>query len=1693
MASVKLPENPVSLVLPSAQDNEQILIKKLALSKASPRAVSKIEKEGQFASEPVTGFRRVLDYSNNGTTAELRLEYITGSTAAEYWKTLHTLEEQVRFCLQITERLAQIHRQQVLHLNLNPDHILVSDSGEIFMISLGLATYAERKLFAREKELRTDADADYIAPEQTGRIQSDVDYTTDLYALGITFYNFFTGVLPFADKTGMAKIHAHIALLPPDPDTRCNMPKVLSKVIMKMIQKDVSSRYHSADGVANDLRRILEDIQAERAPADFEIGSNDSSGMLRFSDKLFGRREQIDKLMAAFHESVAGHKTLLLVYGNSGTGKSALVEQIYRPTINEGGIFLSGKFDPLKTDVPYFAFSQAFEGLMDIVQLKSRSELEIWKERLHASLNPIGRVLYDVVPGLAKLLPDQPPLPEINGFEAQLRFNYAMNNFLAVLGELCELMVIFIDDLQWSDPFSLQLIKNILTNEEVKNVLLIGAYRDNEVTTGHHFLKMKMEIEEAGIVPEEIQVQNLTQSDIQEFVDATLGHSETPLGNLSEIVYKKSQGNALFATQFVRSAFNNGMLRFNPEIKGWEWNEEAILEYNVEGDIVNLLLQTVNKLDVKTIELLKKASCVGNKFPLEILVKISAGALDDIYRELKPAIVSGLVIESRDRTMYFVHDRVQQALYSLTDDSEKAGLHLEIGRLMLRNTPEEQLWDSIFEIVNQFNFAGDLVTDEAERRRCCELNTLAGNRSQRATAYASALQYYETALGFVGERGWETDYSFTYNLYLQAAIAANQCNERDQFEALIKLLDSKAAEGLDKIKVAHVKIQHAIASSDHKEVIRQGLEILNYLGVRIKAKPSQIDVLLGFIRTNMRLRKFSEERIAALPRFEDEKLISAMSIMHHVSLAAYWIEPNMVPLIMFKLIEFTLKNGLGPKSPFAFVVFGYINIAYMNRMKRGLVMGELGNRLSEKLHYEDQICSLKQVYNTFISHWLHPLRDNLPDLEDGFRKGLETGDFEFSSITGQLIIYWQMYGGETLDTVLKRGELLSLQVAPLNQAIHIERIKLFRQSALNIVEGVSDFNVLKGEIFDETAVDFPQIPAFDIFWHNLNAQKKLQAIVFNRDEEAWEFSCKERAYMIPVKGSPTEILFYFYETMAIAGVFEKQSSKSQKKLLKTFRKNIKLIENLLQYSEENYRHRYELMKAELARITGAHDKAMLYYSNAIRYARENRVVQDEALAWERAGQYFLAAKQPEVATFYFSNAYKAYHRWGARAKQEQMLRKYEGYIRVDEPRKDSLNLDLDTVLKTINLISAELSSQKLLTGLMNLVVENAGAQNAYLIVRENDQLYIRASVTNSGEKIEVLQDIAYEQFENLSHSVINHVIRTDEIVVLGEALQVRPYANDPYIIESAARSIACLPLIYGQTGFAYLYLENNLVGGAFTEERVEILKVMTRQTAISLQNTMLFEETNRLNENLRINKKQLEEYNLNLERKVAERTQDLEQEKQKSDQLLLNILPSDIARELKEKGKADAQTYESVSVLFTDFKDFSKMAENMTASELVSEIDHCFRQFDEIVHKHNIEKIKTIGDSYMAVAGLPVKNRTHPRDAVLAALEIRDFIVELKKERMHGNKPLFDMRIGIHTGNVVAGIVGSKKFAYDIWGDTVNIASRMESHGAIGKVNISQTTYELLKDEPDLIFEHRGKVEAKGKGELDMYFVDRKP
>jgi class 3 adenylate cyclase len=580
------------------------------------------------------------------------------------------------------------------------------------------------------------------------------------------------------------------------------------------------------------------------------------------------------------------------------------------------------------------------------------------------------------------------------------------------------------------------------------------------------------------------------------------------------------------------------------------------------------------------------------------------------------------------------------------------------------------------------------------------------------------------------------------------------------------------------------------------------------------------------------------------------------------------------------------------------------------------------------------------------------------------------------------------------------------------------------------------------------------------------------ALLFNNSDAAKKYVTQVERFHETVKGTSLEPLFYFFRSLAISD--SSINTAVKKPILSQVKKDIEAIKRFEKIAPQYNRQKTLLLQAEYCYLKGEMENAKIFYDKALTAATENGMLNDAAFCWERAGQFFLNTKQDLLADFYLQNAYRAYRRWGADAKMKQMEKRYT-HLHSGKPivwnkettdeasHERKTNLDMDTVLKASAAISGEIVLSRLLKKMMQIISESAGAQTGYLVMEKKGERCIEAEIKEDHESVRVLHSIPVHKSKMLAESILNYVYLTKETVILDDAVKSQLFGNDEFIQRHDCKSILCIPLMNMGRVQAVIYLSNDLTYGAFTENRVALLELLASQMAISIENAVFYNE---------------------LENKVEERTNELYIEKKKSDDLLLNILPEIVAQELKETGRTTPRSYELATVMFTDFENFTIKSEKLSPEELVSMIDSCFKKFDEIISRHSIEKIKTIGDAYLCVSGLPDTKDHNAINVINAALEI----LEVFKEQKCSDSGFFDIRIGIHTGPLVAGVVGNKKFAYDIWGDTVNTAARMEQNSEANRINISQSTYELVKDKFKCSF--RGKQPAKNKGLIEMYFVE---
>ena len=1438
-----------------------------------------------------------------------------------------TLVEFLTLAIQIVESLAQIHQQQIMHKDINPSNIIFNPTtGQLKIIDFGISTILSRENPTIRNPNVLEGTLPYMSPEQTGRMNRAIDYRTDFYSLGATFYELLTRQLPFNTNDAMELVHCHIARQPiPPQELNPYIPETVSAIVMKLLAKTAEDRYQSAYGIKADLELCLTQLQHNNRIVPFPLGTYDISDKFQIPQKLYGREKQIETLLSAFDRVIQGKSEIMLVSGYSGIGKSALVQEIYKPITRQKGYFISGKFDQLQRNIPYASLIQAFQGLIRQLLTESEAQIVIWRLQLLDALGVNGQVIIDVIPEVELIIGKQPVVVELAPKEAQNRFNLVFQNFIKVFTKPEHPLVIFLDDLQWTDTASLKLMQLLITAPDSQYLFLIGAYRDNEVSAAHPLMLTLNEIQKTDAIVNHVSLLPLDLNHIKQLISDTLNCELEKAKPLAELVLEKTHGNPFFMNEFFKSLYTERLLYFDftplksptplpaappldppqsPLGKGgrygeilvlggiggskgeWQWNLEQIKAAQITDNVVELMAGKIQKLSSRAQQILKLAACIGNQFDLKTLSVVYEKPQFETASELWEAVHSGLVLpigndykfiqvddpvmpDNLSVTYKFLHDRVQQAAYSLIPEERKQVVHLQVGKLLLKNTPLSKREEKIFDITNQLNFGIDLIINQSDRDEIAQLNLIAGKKAKAASAYEPASSYLRVGIRILAENSWQQQYDLTLALYVEAAEAAYLSGEFEKMEQLAEVVLQRANSTLDKAKVYEVKIQACMGQYKILEALKIGLQVLELVGVKFPENPSKINILLSLLRTKSALFGKRISSLIDLPEISNPSKLAAIRIMASIASASYLTAPTLFPLTVFEQVNLSLNYGNSSESAFAYATYGLILCGKVGDIDSGYQFGELALSLLERFNAKHLKARTLFVVNVFIRHWKEAARKTLKPLLQGYQSGLETGDLEYAAFCVHFYCSHSYFTGKELGLFEQEIALYADVIGQLKRETILYLNKIYRQAVLNLMNRAEDNCRLIGEYYDEEKMLPLHLKAnYKTAICSLYFHKLILAYLFGDFKQAIENAALTEKYIDAVIGTLTVPSFYFFYSLAHLAIYCEASKFEQKRILKKVRDNQKRMKNWAHHAPTNYLHKFYLVEAERHRVLEKNSEATDYYDRAIALAKEHEYINEEALANELAAKFYLAKGKDAIASAYLLNAHSCYLQWGATAKVKDLEAKYPQLLAriyhssakcrtktttLTTGRGLGSELDLATVMKATQAISGEIMLDKLLAELMKILIENAGAQKGFLILKTNDKLLIEAegvvdseSVATARHRVTVLQSISIESKDEMTpplpRAIINYVIHTKENVVLNEATREGKFTNDPYILRYKPKSILCTPLINQGKLIGILYLENNLTGGAFTPERLEVLQLLSSQAAISIQNAKLYSE-----------------------------------------------------------------------------------------------------------------------------------------------------------------------------------------------------------------------------------------------------------
>jgi PAS domain S-box-containing protein len=1345
--------------------------------------------------------------------------------------------------------LRHVHERGLIHKDIKPANILVDEAGGgVWLTGFGIASRLPRERQPPAPPEVIAGTLAYMAPEQTGRMNRSVDSRSDLYALGVTFYEMLTGTLPFAAADPMEWVHCHIARQPVPPHERvANTPAPLSAIVMKLLAKTAEERYQTAAGVEADLRRCLVDLELCGPIDRFQLGEHDGSDRLLIPEKLYGREREIETLIAAFDRVVAqGTTELVLVSGYSGIGKSSVVHELHKALVPPRGLFAFGKFDQYKRDIPYATVGQAFQSLVCSLLNQSEEELGRWRASLIDELGPNGQLMVNLVPELELIIGKQPPVAVLPPQDAQKRFQTVFRRFLAVFARKEHPLALFLDDLQWLDTATLDLLEHLVTHSEVQHLLLVGAYRDNEVSPANPLLRTLDAVRKAGASVQEISLAPLAREDLGRLIADTLSCTPGHAAPLARLVHEKTGGNPFFAIQFISALAEEGLLRFDHDAARWHWELDRLRAKGYTDNVVDLMVGRLTRLPLRTQAALQQLACLGNAAKITILSVVLGKSKDEVRSDLWDAVRLELV-EQSEGSYKFIHDRVQEAAYSLIPERSRAEAHLRVGRLLSAHTPAEKRKEAIFEIVTQLNRGAALITSRDEREQLAELNLIAGRRAKATTAYASAITYLAAGAALLSEDSCDRRHELAFALELHRGECEFFTGALAEAEQCLTALSSRAANTVERATVACLRVDLYTTLDQSSRAIAVGLDYLRHLGIHWSAHPTDEETRREYERIWSQLGSRPIEDLIELPLMSDPASLATMDVLTKIGPPSLHTDAHLFSLVICRAVNLSLETGNCDGSCFAYVRLGMVAGSRFGDYQAAYRFGRLGHDLVERHGLKRFQARTYMCFGGFVLPWTRHVRAGRDLLHRGLQAANKTGDLVYAACGHHLTTNLLATGEPLVDVQCEAENGLAIaQKAQFEFLIDIAATQL---ELIRTLRGLTPTFGSFGQ-FEELRIERRFTRSRDLQAECTYLICKLQAHFFSGEyRTAVEVSLRAQSLLWTLNSHFETAEYQFYGALSQAASCDSAPVAERQQHIEALATHYKQLQVWAVNCPDNFENRAALVGAEIARLEGRELDAGRLYEQAIASAQANGFIHNEALANELASRFYAARGFEKIARVYLQDARHGYLRWGADGKVRQLEQLHPHLRDVPTPASPTTTigtraeqLDVGTVLKAAQAVSGEIELGKLVQTLLRIAVQHAGAERGLLILFPNDEPWIEAEAVTGRGKVEVtLRQTAASPAE-LPESMLHTVIRIRKSVILDDALAQNPFSADEYISQKHARSVLCLPLVKQTKLIGVLYLENKLASHVFTPARISVLELLASQAAISLENARLYSD-----------------------------------------------------------------------------------------------------------------------------------------------------------------------------------------------------------------------------------------------------------
>ncbi len=1447
------------------RDDQPVVLKALHGHTLTPENVASYRHEYQMLLRLQSeGVIRAFDFKEDHSVVALIIEDFGGKALRERMAKSPLavgLDQQLELALKLVAALRDVHAADIIHKDINPNNIVINaTTGALKIIDFGLATPLQREQATTAIPTTLLGTLAYIAPEQTGRMNRAVDYRSDFYSLGATLYEFFAGQVPFAGNDALELIHAHIARQPTPPHVvNPKVPEPVSAIIMKLLAKTAEERYQSIWSVEADLENCLNQWRATGTVEPFPIDRSIIHDRFQLPQKLYGREKELAELLTAFESASNGRSEILFVTGHSGIGKTSLVREVYKPITAKRGYFVSGKFDQFQRNIPFGAVLAAMAELVRQLLSEREDQIAHWKDAFQETLGSNGRVLTDLLPDLQLIIGEQPPVPTLGPSQTQERLALALRRFFGVVCRAKHPLVLYLDDLQWADGASLKLLVQLLPYADIKYLLVIAAYRSNEVDATHPAATTRAQLFKLGVTINEIALAPLAVGHIEQLlVDAFhVGHDRaTPLAAL---VHEKTGGNAYFVDEFLKSLHAKGMLYFDRPARRWSWDVDKINALDVTTNVGELMTQNIRELNAAAQRFLPLAACLGNPFDIRTLALVAAQPAQEVTNELDEAVVRGLILpvggNYRRSAMAdtdapanvrfrFAHDRVQQAAYELIVEQDRARAHYRIGQLLLGAANPAEPAKNRFQIVNHLNL-GKNEALPAERKQLAEINLAAGRQAKATAVFEAAFVYFETGIELLGPSAWDEHYDLALALNNEAAQAAALCAKYPEFQRRFDLIREKARKVLDVIAVFDAKIGVETRRADFRAAVDTGLEALRLLGVRYPRKVTVFHDFYYALRARLAGSNWAIDRLVNRPKMSDPIRIAATSIMRSLILVFFWLNSPYRAMNLYRLFHMCAKYGNPTFAPIIYAAYGIFLASGPDRPK-GYRLSRVAMALLDKLNAEAQRPTVTYMATSLV-HWKDHCRDTLPIYLENHRLEVELGELQYAGHSLLSHSYTAFHAGENLPSL---HTTLQTSVESLIEKRSVDIVTAYRDLTAYLSGHAADAGILAEPETAAAAQKPEKVGTFTSYFCQL-----FLAFHFGEYARAWRYM----QLATPMAHTVQQLLRYSDLYMGLVRVMqhpalsEPEQPRNKREIGKV-RDRLKIF---TRHCPENYLNKWQLLEAEYARLQGKYNRAEKYYDAAIASAQQGGLgfIQEEALANELAGRHYLARNRIRVAQAYMREARALYTRWGAAKKVRWLDDTYPQLQLAVGSRATStdgtvgtatiapMSLDLPALMKALKAIAEETVHSHILQRTIEIVMQFAGADKALLLLRSEDDLRVEADMDTSRKEVELLKSVSIQNSTRLCQAVANYAKRTKASVVIHDAQEpqsvVPGLQNDAYIRDNRVRSILCIPITVGAGPEAevigLLYIENNQSSYAFTEQRVETLEIICLSVAGRLE------------------------------------------------------------------------------------------------------------------------------------------------------------------------------------------------------------------------------------------------------------------